>query len=96
MTTIKKIHVVCSHSIFIDGDVEFPEGKTLDDIDTCFVKYGSFRCTFKDGTEFEQDLGDASFESVDWKYPSTTKVYAVGEDGWPIRGFDLSEQIGCE
>lgn len=93
---LKNIHVVCSYTIFADGDVELPDGKTTEDIETCFVKYGSFRCIFKDGTEFEKEIGSATFESVDWKYPASTKIYAIGEDGIPVRNRDFAEELGRE
>jgi len=55
--------------------VTFPEGKTWDDVKDWDVKHDVFRATFKDGTEFEEEMDTDVLSSVDWKRPSSVDIF---------------------
>lgn len=78
-----------------------PDGKTLADIESCHIKWGTFHCKFKDtdeedGGEWSCDLGDAELESVDWKRPSCVSVYGFDNNNELNYDVDYAERLGLE
>lgn len=93
MSALTKFHVTCWYLIASNCCITLPVGKTTDDIAECYIRYGSFRCTFKDGSEWEQDMGDAEIGSIDFKYPREVDISEVGNDETPTGELDTQVLI---
>lgn len=78
-----KIAIECSYNWCGTDIVELPEGKNSQDIKDIFVKYGRATITFNDDSMKEYVLSDLDVDSVDWKYPTTTKAYDTDNEGVP-------------
>ena len=72
--------IECTYIAGPTATVEFPPGKTWDDVQSWYVKWDTLNVVFTDGTEFSEDLDSAELDAVDWKRPQTVDIYAV-EDG---------------
>lgn len=94
MKPISRFNVRHSYNVTMTEMVELPEGKTTDDIDTCYVKYGTFFCSFKDGTEFEEDIFDSDLGEYDYKRPHTVEIVECDSDGNDISNNDYAEVFG--
>ena len=70
----------CTLYAGVSSSVEFPEGKTWDDVATWGVKWDTLYVTLKDGTEFEKALHSDSTDAIDWKWPTSVGVYAIDEE----------------
>lgn len=73
MTTLR---VEREYTIWASSDVELPEGRAWDDIDSCYVKWETFFYKFKDEAEWrEQGLSEIDLSNIDLKRP---KAYEIG------------------
>lgn len=61
--------------------VDFPEGKTWEDVESWYVKWDTLHITFKDATTLEKELNSGDLDMVDWKRPASVNVYVVNDDG---------------
>lgn len=68
-----KIYVETSYSVCTGELIELPDAYTWDDVKDYWVKYGVFYATFKDGTNFECDMGTDI--EIDYKRPDMVSVY---------------------
>jgi len=78
---MKTYTVTASYSTGSTGDVEFPEGRSWEDVEDWYVKWDTLHVVFKDGVGFEAKLNSRTDGETDWKYPSDVSVYAVDENG---------------
>jgi len=78
MTTYK---IISNMSCAVTSDVELPDGRTWDDVKEWYVKWGELVVTFKDGSTSVIEMLIDEEESVNWKRPILTEVYAVNNDG---------------
>ena len=76
--TIETNYTATSHTT-----VELPDGKTWDDVEDFYVKWGVLRVRFK-GSEAYQDFDtdEVSLESTDFKYPDRTVIWHTDKDGY--------------
>lgn len=96
-----QFQINASYSITSSSTVCLPDGKTIDDIESCYIKWGTFHCTFNSEADQEKedwscDLGDAELESIDWKRPSCVSVHAFDEDSELNYEVDYAERLGLE
>ena len=68
------IDVNVSYSTQGTTTVEFPDGKTWDDVKNWFVKWDTLYITWKDDTEFSVELCTDWLEGVDAKYPMGVSI----------------------
>ncbi len=87
-----KFVVVASYYCTTADTIELPDGKTIEDIKECWIKWGTLHCVFNDDTEFEKDMGCE--QEVDWKRPSEVSVYPADEDGNADYSVDIAEELG--
>ena len=70
--------VECSMYACAQGSVEFPEGKTWDDVEDWYVKWDTLHVRFEDDPNaHEFALNSDGLEAIDWKRPPSVTVYAV-------------------
>lgn len=63
------------------ANVEFPDGKTWDDVQSWYIKWDTLHIQWKDSTSYEEfELNSNTLDIVDWKRPSSTSVYPVDEE----------------
>lgn len=76
--------VVAEYYVSTVGKVEFPEGKTWDDVQSWYVKWDTLHVRFKDGSEGEFELKSDESDGVDWKRPAGVTIYSEvdGEVDW--------------
>ena len=67
------IKVINLYDIETWSDVELPEGKTLQDIDNVWFKWGEGSIEFKDGTSMNV-IESKEFDEEGFKRPNTIKV----------------------
>lgn len=73
MTTLR---VEREYTIWASSDVELPEGRTWDDIESCYVKWETFFYKFKNEAEWrDQELEEIDWGNIDLKRP---KEYEIG------------------
>jgi hypothetical protein len=70
--------------------VEFPEGKSWDDVESYYVRWGDLHVFWKDGSQWMTHLEGPTLENVDWKRPDEVTVYASDTQGSP----DFEHKIG--
>lgn len=79
-----RVQVNCAYAVETNNYVDLPEGKSWDDVQDHYCKWGFLTITWKDGSIWkhymEVDSADI-INSIDWKYPETT-VYELGEDDY--------------
>ena len=70
--------VLSRYDVWISTDVELPEGKTPDDVEEVFVKWGEGELVFKDGTTqiFEENHDEEEIH-LNFKYPEEMKHGSV-------------------
>ena len=71
-------------------NVDLPEGKTADDIEDIWTKWGRILIEFKDGTELE--ITEDTEDCGDTKRPTITRAFAVDADGM----IDFDEEVFCD
>ena len=73
MTTLR---IQREYPIWASSDVELPEGRTWNDIESCYVKWEVFFYKFKDEEEWrKQNLSAIDLDQIDLKWP---KEYEIG------------------
>lgn len=83
------MHVLTNYSFSIRTEVDLPEGKTGDDIESIGVKWSTIFIHFKDGTVFERSEDDFDLDFVDWKYPGEVEAFADNGDAeCPLPDYD--------
>jgi hypothetical protein len=77
------IGVVLSTTIAGSGVVKMPEGRTWNDVESFYVKWGALYLTFKDGKYDEVSILhiDYDLDSIDHKYPANVTIHPTTEDG---------------
>jgi hypothetical protein len=69
------------YPIWGSSDVELPEGRTWQDIESWYVKWEIFFYKFKDEEKWrEHDLSTINIEDLDLKRPKRVEVGVYGED----------------
>lgn len=64
------------------GKVEFPDGKTWDDVEDWYVKWDTLYVKFKcDEDWVEFGLNSDNSDGTDWKRPLNVTIYPKNEDG---------------
>lgn len=83
-----RIAVVSNYNLATEGQVELPEGKAWEDIESWFVKWDSFHFKLKGSGEWhELEMNsDSGMDSVDYKRPSEVQILGVDGDGFPDWG----------
>jgi hypothetical protein len=78
-----KIAVEIGYTITSYATIDLPEGKSWEeDVADHYVKWGKLHVKFKgDEVWYEYDGGDASTDSIDFKYPDHVKIFETGEEG---------------
>jgi len=72
------------------GSVEFPEGKTWDDVGDFYIRYDTLYVQFEGSPEWaEFPLHSGGHVEISWKHPDTARVYPVDED----EGTDYSTTV---
>lgn len=61
-------------------NVEFPEGKTWDDVEHCSINWDTLHIRWKSGGDWNHPLGSDISDCVDWKRPLSATVHPVNED----------------
>lgn len=76
--------VVAEYYVNTVGKVEFPEGKTWDDVQSWYVKWDTLHVRFKDGSEGEFELKSEESGEIDWKRPTSAVIHneVDGEIDW--------------
>ena len=75
-----KITVETKYDVFGFTDVELPKGKTLDDIQSIWMKWGDGHIQFKDGTILENYFFDDQDNNQEYfKIPTELTFYERGE-----------------
>jgi len=77
-----KYAISTSYNAGTVGFVDFPEGKTWDDVEGWHVKWDCLHVQFKgtdDYVEFSLDSDTANI--IDWKRPDCVSVHPTDEDG---------------
>jgi len=70
-----KVNINANYVATVSLDLELPEGKTWEDVEEYYVKWGTLNILFKGETDYrEYDMGDGADE-IDWKRPATVDVY---------------------
>ncbi len=72
--------IECTYIAGPSATVEFPPGRTWDDVASWYVKWDTLNIVFTDGIEFCEELNSADLDVIDWKRPASVSVYAI-EDG---------------
>lgn len=73
--------ISCTLGAFVSSTVEFPEGKTWDDVKDWYVKWDTLHVTFTDDDKWvEFPLNSDSMEAIDWKRPRSVEVNPVDEE----------------
>ena len=92
MTTTYQIEA--SYYAGTTGQVEFPEGKTWDDVDGWYVKWDTLHVVFKDNvTEVvEMNINSNTVDIIDWKRPIDVTVFPFDDEGFP----DYDKEIASE
>lgn len=76
------------------ANVEFPEGKAWDDVESWYVKWDVLHIQWKGTTSYEEfSLNSDALDCIDWKCPSSTSVYPVDE---ATGDTDYSIELACE
>lgn len=93
MKPIGKLTVQASYSTTVSSDIALPDGKTINDISCCHIKWGVLYVSFKDGTSEEFDMGDET--DTDFKRPSCVAVYERTDEA-TIYEEDYASPLGLE
>lgn len=72
--------IIAEYTEIAEGTVEFPEGKTWDDVESHFVKWDTLHVKFKGEIEWREFELNSSSDS-DWKRPRSVDVMHTDEDG---------------
>lgn len=73
--------VVAEYPEFAEGIVEFPDGKTWDDVEDWYVKWDYLNLKFKDEKDWRDFALNSSGDS-EWKRPKSVEVLGVDEEGY--------------
>ena len=86
--------IECQYYTDAHASVEFPDGKTWDDVEDWYVKWDYLHIKFKDSEKWEEFYLDAntSSDSTDWKRPLSVSVYPEDEVGSANYDIDLVEK----
>lgn len=88
-----KIAVECTYHCSTTSVVDLPEGVTLDQIDSMYVKWGTLHVSLKDGREVEVNASNDSPE-IDWKRPQSATAYSIDAEGYIEYENDISAECG--
>lgn len=78
--------VIAEYPEFAEGTVEFPEGKTWEDVEDWYVKWDCLNFKLKDEEDWREFELHSSPGEADWKRPASVNILALGEDGEPDWG----------
>lgn len=79
---MEKLVITTEYALCIHTTFELPEGKTWDDVEEHWVKWGTLNLTFKDGTTKQIEEANADMaEDVDWKRPSSFTIRRCDANG---------------
>lgn len=72
--------------------VDFPEGKTWDDVESWYVKWDTLFVKFKDEAEWQVfSLCSDTTDCIDWKRPDYVNVMSADEDEQPDYSLIIAE-----
>lgn len=75
-----KYAINCSLYAGTEAVIEFPEGKTWEDVQDWFVKWDTLHVVWEDGTRWDKNLNSDSLDVVEWKHPASVEVHPADED----------------
>jgi hypothetical protein len=79
---IMKYAISACYSAGTVGFVDFPEGKTWDDVRDWYVKWDILHVSFKGTDEWvEFSLDSDNDDTIDWKRPISVSVSPTDENG---------------
>lgn len=85
--------VECTYPEYTWSTVDFPDGKTWDDVKDWYVKWDSLHLWFK-GADGFIEIEMHSSSDREWKRPSTLTIYPVDEEGEADYGTIVVETAG--
>jgi hypothetical protein len=78
------VHIATSYCFNNMTQVELPEGKKPEDIESVYVKWCTVFILFKDGTEFQKEESDFDLSSDGgYKRPMSFEVLNDNAEGFP-------------
>lgn len=87
-----KYAISASYDAGTVGFVDFPEGKTWDDVQDWYVKWDNLHVQFKGADAWvEFSLNSGSLDVSNWKRPVTVTVHSTDEEGKVDYGKELAE-----
>jgi len=70
-----KVNINANYVTTVSLELELPEGKTWQDVEEYYVKWGTLNIRFKGETDYHQHDMDVEPSEIDWKRPATINVY---------------------
>ena len=70
-----------SYSTYTSSEVDLPDDRSWADVKSWGIKWDTIYITWKDGGEFKQELYSDTSDSTDFKYPLSTAIYQLDDNG---------------
>lgn len=86
-----KYFIEAEYSACEVSEIDFPEGKTWEDVEDWCIKWRTLHVFFKGTDDWcEFDLSTNLNDTTNWKRPVRTSIYPEDEDGEPNYDENLS------
>ena len=70
-----KVSINANYVQTVNIEIDLPNGKTWDDVDNFFVKWGTLNIQFKGEKEYHEFEMDNEPSECNWKNPDSVTVY---------------------